>query len=238
MRYYLEQIRHFKPHTLSEAEEKIINIKNVTGVSALNTLYDAITNRYTYKLEVDGETKELTQAELAAYRYSPDADMRKRSYQEQFRVLSADGPILGQMYQTTVRDWRNENIALRKFSKPIAARNLLNDIPDEAVAALLEVAQRNAGIFQRYFQLKARHLGMDKLRRYDIYAPVSKSQKRYEFGEAAEIVFDAFRGFSPTLEEMARAVFRCALPARRCSSATRSGISRFNCSRRNSANKA
>ena len=188
--YYLEQMRKFKPHTLSEPEEKIVNIKNVTGISALTTLYGAITNRYVFKLDVDGVTRELTQGELASYRYSPDPDVRQRSYQEQFRVYSADGPILGQMYQTAVRDWRNENIGLRNFSSPIAARNLMNDIPDEAVDALLDVAQRNAGIFQRYFKLKARFTGQDKLRRYDIYAPVSKSQKRYEFGQAAEIVFE------------------------------------------------
>ncbi len=206
-RYYLEQIRQFKPHTLSEPEEKIINIKNVTGISALSTLYDAITNRYVFKLEVDGETKEMTLGELNAYRYSPDPEMRERSYQEQFRVFGADGPVLGQMYQTVVRDWRNENIGLRHFSSPIAARNLGNDIPDEAVEALLEVAQKNAGIFQRYFKMKARHAGMERLRRYDLYAPVSKSEKRYEFGEAAGMVFDSFRGFSPRMAEMAERVF-------------------------------
>ena len=54
-RYWLEEMRHFKPHTLSEPEEKIINTKNVTGVNALNTLYDSITNRYVFKVEVDGE---------------------------------------------------------------------------------------------------------------------------------------------------------------------------------------
>ncbi len=178
-RYYLEEIRHFKPHTLSEPEEKIINIKNVTGVSALNTLYDAITSRYMFKMEAGGETKELTAGELMAYRYSPDPDVRARSYQEQFRVYSADGPILGQMYQAVVRDWHNENLSLRKFPSAMAARNLSNDIPDEAVTVLLDAAQRNAGIFQRYFRLKGKYLGMEKLRRYDIYAPMSKSQKRF-----------------------------------------------------------
>ncbi len=206
-RYYLEEIRHFKPHTLSEPEEKIINIKNVTGVSALNTLYDAITSRYMFKMETDGETKELTAGELMAYRYSPDPDVRARSYHEQFRVYAADGPILGQMYQAIVRDWHNENLSLRKFSSALAARNLANDIPDEAVTVLLEAAQRNAGIFQRYFRLKGKYLGMDKLRRYDIYAPMSKSQKRFEFGEAAEMVFDAFREFNPKVAELAQRVF-------------------------------
>ena len=207
-RYYLQQLRQFQPHTLSEPEEKIVNLKNVTGFNALNTLYDAITNRYVFKLEVEGQVKELTYGELMTYRYSPDPEIRKRSYQEQFQVFNADAPILGQMYQTIVRDWRNEYVSMRHFSGPIEARNLINDIPDEAVNILLDVARRNAGIFQRYFRLKARHLGMEKLRRYDIYAPVSKSDKRYEFGQAAEIVFDAFRSFHPKFAELAERVFQ------------------------------
>jgi oligoendopeptidase F len=206
-RYYLEEIRHFKPHTLSEPEEKVINLKNVTGASALTTLYDSITNRYTFKLEVDGQVKELTESELQTYRYSTDPDVRARSYQEQFRVFSADGTILGQMYQTLVRDWHNENLSLRKFSNPIAARNLSNDIPDEAVEALLEVARRNVRIFQRYFKLKARHLGIEKLRRYDIYAPVAKAQKTFEFAAAADMVFEAFSTFDPKIAELAQRVF-------------------------------
>ena len=55
--YFLEEMRHFKPHTLSEAEEKIVNIKNVTGSTALVNLYEAITNRYTFKIEVEGEVR-------------------------------------------------------------------------------------------------------------------------------------------------------------------------------------
>jgi oligoendopeptidase F len=206
-RYYLEQLRLFKPHTLSEAEEKIINLKNVTGVSALITLYDSITNRYVFNLEVDGQVKELTQGELQAYRTSPDPDLRARSYQEQFRVFSKDGPILGQLYQTLVRDWHNENLSLRKFSSAISARNLANDIPDEAVNTLLEVTRKNATTFHRYFKLKAKQLGVEKLRRYDIYAPVAEAQKKYEFGAAAQMVFDAFAAFDPKFAELAQRVF-------------------------------
>ena len=62
--YWLEEMRNFKPHTLSEPEEKIINIKDVTGFNAVNTIYDTITNRYVFKLSVDGEEKELTRGEL------------------------------------------------------------------------------------------------------------------------------------------------------------------------------
>ncbi len=140
-RYWLEEMRHFKEHTLTELEEKIVNIKNVTGSSALGTLYDTITNRYVYKVEVDGEIQELTRGELMVYARHYDPVLRERAYQELYRVYGDDGPVLGLIYQTLVRDWANEQLNLRRFSSPIAARNLINDIPDQVVDTLLEVCQ-------------------------------------------------------------------------------------------------
>ena len=206
-RYYLEEMRHFKPHTLSEAEEKVVNIKDVTGSNALVNLYDAITNRYVFKLEVDGETKELTRAQLQPYIQGPDAGLRAKAYQEMYRVYGEDGPILGQMYQTRARDWHNENINLRKFKSAMSVRNLVNDIPDAAVDTLLEAAKKNANIFHRYFKMKARHVGVEKLRRYDIYAPVAKSDKAFEFAAAADMVLESFGAFDPKIGELARRVF-------------------------------
>lgn len=206
-RYYLEVIRQFKPHTLSEPEEKVVNLKNVTGSNALVTLYNAITNRYIFKLEVEGEIKEMTRGELMTYVRGANSELRAKAYQELYRVYGADGSILGQMYQTLVRDWYNENLTLRKFDNPIAARNLGNDIPDESVEALLKVCRSNAPVFQRFFRLKARTLGVDKLRRYDIYAPVVKSSKTYAFDQAAEMVFDSFASFHPDFAKLARRVF-------------------------------
>jgi oligoendopeptidase F len=205
-RYYLEEIRHFKPHTLSEAEEKVVNLKDVTGSSALVNLYDAITNRYVFKLEVNGEIQELTRAQLQPYIQGPDPDLRARAYQELDRVFGEDGPVLGQMYQTRARDWHNENITLRKFSSPIAVRNLANDVPDEAVDVLMDVTKKNAKIFQRYFKMKAKYVGMDRLRRYDIYAPVAKSDKAFEFSDAARMVLESFSAFEPRVGELAQRV--------------------------------
>jgi oligoendopeptidase F len=205
--YWLEEMRHFKPHTLSEPEEKIVNIKDVTGVYANHTLYDAITNRYVFKIAVDGEERELTRGELMVYVRHHDPALRAAAYQEQYRVYGNDAPILGMMYQNLVRDWRNEQIDLRHFASPISARNLTNDIPDDVVDTLLEVTKRNTGIFQRFFRLKARWLGMERLRRYDVYAPVVKSDKPYEYAEAAGIVLDSFERFHPRLAMLARRVF-------------------------------
>ena len=206
-RYYLEEIRHFKPYTLSEAEEKVINLKDVTGSDALVNLYDSITNRYVFKLQVNGEVKELTRAQLQPYIQGSDADLRARAYQELYRVFGEDGPVLGQMYQTRARDWHNENIIMRKFSSPMSVRNLANDVPDEAVHVLLDVTKKNANIFQRYFKMKAKHIGMDRIRRYDIYAPVAKSDKEFEFDTAAKMVLESFSAFDPKVGELAQRVF-------------------------------
>jgi len=206
-RYWLEEMRHFKPHTLSEPEEKIINIKNVTGVRAFNNLYDSITNRYTFKLEVEGKQKELTRGEVMVYVRHTNPDLRAQAYQELYRVYGEDGAILGQVYQTLARDWRNEHLDLRNFPTPISARNLYNDIPNQVVDTLLEVCRKNAPVFQKYFRLKARRLGMERLRRYDIYAPVVKSTKEYSHDRAAQMVLAAFNDFDPRFSTFAQRVF-------------------------------
>ena len=206
-RYWLEQMRNFKPYTLTESEEKVINIKNVTGRSAHDMLYDSITNRYVFKIEVNGEKKELTRGELMALVRTADPDLRAKAYQELYRVYGEDAPILGQIYQNIVRDWKNENVTLRGFASPISVRNTINDLPDEVIDTLLEVARKNIGIFHRFFRLKAQKLGMDKLRRYDVYAPLAESDKRYSFQEAADMTFEAYERFDPKFARLAKRVF-------------------------------
>lgn len=204
---YLKAMRKFKPHTLSEAEEKVINLKNVSGTQALQRLYDTITNRYVFRVQVNDEVKELTRGELMSLVRTSDADLRARAYQELYRVYGEDGALLGQIYQTIARDWHNENITLRKFRTPNSVRNLQNDLPDQVVDTLLEVAQQNAPLFQRYFRFKARHLGMDTLRRYDLYAPMAHTDKTYTFDQAANLVFEAYQRFDPRMASLARQVF-------------------------------
>ena len=204
--YWLEEMRHFKPHTLSEAEEKILNVKNVTGAAAIERLYDTLTNRYTFRLTVNGDVVEMTRGELMVFVRQADPEVRAQAYQEMYRVFSADGPILGQMYQALTRDWRNENVQLRKFSSPMSVRNLSNDIPDAVVDTLLDVARQNTGIFQRYFRLKARWLGVERLRRYDLYAPIAASEKTYPYDDAVAMVLDSFRQFDPQFAEQAQRV--------------------------------
>jgi oligoendopeptidase F len=205
--YYLESLRRFKPYTLSESEEKIINLKHVNGPNALVKLYEMIINRFTFRLEIEGETKEMTWAELTTYVRDPSPEVRAAAYQELFRVYNDQGAILAQIYNHLVRDWASENVTLRGFESPVAVRNLSNDVPDTVVETLLDVCRENMPIFHRYFRLKARWLGVERLRRYDVYAPIRASRKTYSFPEAISMVFGSFTQFSPTLADHARRVF-------------------------------
>ena len=207
MQYSLKSIRRFKPYTLSEVEEKLINLKDVNGIEALVKLYEMITNHFSFGLEVDGEKKSLNHDQLSSYFFNASADVRRAAYQELYRVYGDNLAILAQIYSHRVRDWHAEGVELRSYASPIAARNVSNDLPDEVVDTLLSVCRKNADIFQRYFRLKAGWLGMEKLRRYDIYAPLTESDKHYDFAQAAELVLDSFREFSPQVAGLAMQVF-------------------------------
>ncbi len=208
LRYHLETIRRFKPHTLSEPEEKIINLKNVTGRSAVHTLYDVVTNGFTFTLTVGGKKKTLNREGLMAYVRSQKASVREAAYRELYRVFSAQRDLLGEIYKTLVNDWKSENLGLRHFATPIATRNLGNDVPDEAVEVLLAACGKNADIFQTYFKLKAKICRIAPMSRYHLYAPHRAEAKRYKYADAVKMVLEAYRGFSPRLADLAEQVFR------------------------------
>ncbi len=204
--YMLESIRRFKPYTLSEGEEKLLSLKDVNGIDALVNLYEMITNHFSFTLEVNGEKKSLTRDQLSSYFYNASPDLRRLAYQELYRVYSENSTVLAQIYNHRVRDWHAEGIELRGYASPIAARNLGNDLPDQVVDTLLDVCRKNAAVFQGYFRLKAGWLGLKKLRRYDIYAPLVASNKQYSFAQAVEMVMDSFREFSPEVAGLAERV--------------------------------
>src|SRR5580765_4877022 len=128
LRYHLETIRRFKPHTLSEPEEKIVNIKNITGRSAIHSLYDVVTNAFTFTLTISGKRKTMTREELTAYLRHAQGWLREAAYRELYRVYADQHDLLGEIYKTLVNDWKAENLQLRRFISPIASRNLGNDI--------------------------------------------------------------------------------------------------------------
>ena len=207
LRYFLEAMRQFKPFTLSEQQEQMINIKDVNGIDAMVNLYDMIASKFTFTLEVDGEKKILTSDQLAGYFRHPSPAIREAAYGEMYRVIGDNSNVLAQIYLHRLRDWNAEAVELRGYASPISARNLGNDLPDAVVDTLLEVCRKNTGIFQRYFELKARWLGLGKLRRYDIYAPPVQSDKKFEYEFAKQITLKSFSDFSAQAADLVQRVF-------------------------------
>jgi oligoendopeptidase F len=208
LRYHLETIRRFKPHTLSEPEEKIVNLKNVTGRSAVHTLYDVVTNGLTFAMTVGGKKKTMNREGLMAYVRSQKSSVRQAAYQELYRIFSSQRDLLGEIYKTLVNDWKSENLGLRHYSSPIATRNLGNDVHDQAVDVLLSACAKNVDIFQTYFKLKAKICKITPMSRYHLYAPHRTEAKKYKYADAAAMVLEAYRGFSPRLADLAEQVFR------------------------------
>ena len=94
-----------------------------------------------------------------------------------------------------VKDWAYE-VKLRGYKNAMAVRNLVNDVPDEAVDELLESCSKNRGVFQEYFKWKARKLGKEKLERSDLYAPIAKKERKYTISETKELVLGSLAKFS------------------------------------------
>lgn len=211
LRYHLHQERMFKDHTLSESEEQIINLKDINGSNALTTIYDMITNKFVFELEVDGETKKLTRDQLMTHVRSANPERRAAAYQKLFEVYGQEASVLAQIYVHRARDWASENLKLRHFAAPLTVRNMTNDVPDEVINTLLEVCAEQASVFQRYFKLKAGWLGLPagKLRRYDLYAPLNnKADKKVEYSAAVDIVLTSLGEFSPVVADQAQRVFK------------------------------
>lgn len=208
VQYFFYHQRLTSQYVLSEQLEKLINIKDLNGVAAMVTIYDMLTNAYQFKLTVGGEEKtNLTREQLMKYVQGPVAELRAAAYQELYRQYAQDGLVLAQIYIHRVRDTYAESIEMRGYPSPIAIRNLANDIPEAAVTALLDVVTRNTSVFQRWFVAKAKLLGMPKLQRYDLYAPLSTADQQYDYDHAVKIVLETFYDFSPELGAAAERVF-------------------------------
>ncbi|HEX2254418.1 MAG TPA: M3 family oligoendopeptidase [Thermoanaerobaculia bacterium] len=207
-RHFLLDLRRSKPFTLDEKSEQIINLKDANGMGGVLTLYSMLTNRLEFHLEVDGERRTLTRDALMSHAFSRRPELREAAYRELYRVYEDEATVLSQIYVNRVRDWHSEFVELRGYHSPIAVRNVANDIPDEAVDVLLDVTADNAEVFRRYFRLKARWLGVERLRRYDLYAPLASSEVEIPYPEAVASVLETFGRFHPELARKAERVFR------------------------------
>src|SRR4029078_12296274 len=200
---YLHHERSMSKYTLNESEEKIINILDVTGISALIKIYDRMTNGFEFEYIEERGTRKIRKTitnkeKLVSLVRSSISSERVAAYKSLLSTYKKNSGVLGEIYINRILNWNNEYILLRGFPSPISVRNLANNISDETIMALLNVCRSNSKVFHQYFKEKAKILRVKKLERYHLYAPLkSQEQKKIAFGEALRMVLDAFGDFHP-----------------------------------------
>jgi len=190
-RHWLRSVRKFRPYVLTEPEEKILTEKAVSGFSAWDRLYDELLGA----IRVDLDGNEVGFEEAMSKLYSADRDER-RGAAEAVTVSLGPGLRTRTFIFNTIAVDRSIDDRLRGYATWISARNLSNDTTDEAVQALVDAVVGRYDVVQRYYTLKAKLLGLDRLAYYDRMAPLADDPTQVGWDDAREIVLGAFSDFS------------------------------------------
>ncbi len=188
-------------HQLSENEEQIILMKDMTGVKGFLKLYGEFKSNFTFDFEVDGEMKKLTEAELFAYMYQEKKDLRTKALQKIVAEYKKNEMIFTHIYNNILRDWDLE-CAKRNFKKPISRRNLENEVSDESVDVCGKVTTESYHIVEKYYNLKKKLLNLPELHMSDLYAPIGQITRKYSYQEALELIKDSDEKFYPELKDI------------------------------------
>ena len=201
-RHYLAAARRYRPHLLTEPEELVMTEKSVTGRSAWSRLFSELTS--TIAVDVDGGRVSL---EVALSRLSsPDRSERRTAAEAVTDALEPGLRTRAFVFNTLLADKAVDD-RLRKYPHWLASMNLANEASDESVRALVAAVQARYDIPQRWYALKARVLGLDRLADYDRMASVADEESEFGWREARELVLDAYGSFSSELQGAAHRFF-------------------------------
>ncbi len=207
-RHWLEQKRAWKPHYLSEPEEKVLDEKSITGRAAFVRLFDESVATIQYPYDHNGEFSRLTLQQLNAKLYDPDRSVRKDAALGITRGLKENARLLTYVFNTLVLDHRTDCRLRRWGDNVMGSRHLANEISTEVVDALMTSVEQFHGTVQRYYRLKGRLLGLDQLCDYDRYAPLSGDLPSCPWSQAREIVEGSYEAFSPDAGRVIRRFFQ------------------------------
>ena len=201
---WVRDVRAFRPFQLSDEVERLLHEKQVAGRAAWIRLFDE--TMAALRFPVRGET--LTSADALNLLSDKEREVRKAAAQALGTVLGENVRTFALITNTLAKDKEIED-QWRGFERPISARNLGNRVEDEVVDALIAAVEESAPrLAHRYYGLKARWMGVDRLDYWDRTAPLPEDDDRLiGWDEAAETVLAAYRAFSPELGGIGRRFF-------------------------------
>ncbi len=200
--HHLRNVRRYREHLLSEAEEKILTEKALTGAGAWTRLFEELTSAIS--VDLDGESLAL---DVALSRLSlPDREARRATAEAVTAALAPGLRTRAFLFNTLLADKATDD-RLRRYPHWLAARNLANEASDESVAALMAAVRGRYEIARRWYRLKAKLLGVERLADYDRMAAVTEDEVSYPFAQAREVVLECYGSFSPELGALAKRFF-------------------------------
>ena len=203
-RHHLRTARRYRPHLLSEPEEKILAEKALTGRTAWSRLFEEQASAISVELDDDAGPVSL---EVALSRlFNPDRDVRRSAAERVTMALEPGLRTRAYVLNTLLADKAVDD-RLRNYPHWLASRNLANEASDESVEALIEAVRRRYELPRRWYRLKARLLGIDQLADYDRMAAVTQADEQVEWTRARETVLESYSAFSDELGALARRFF-------------------------------
>ena len=201
---WVRDVRTFRPHQLSDEVERLLLEKQVAGRAAWMRLFDE--TMAGLRFPVGGES--LGSADALNLLLDKDGAVRKEAAQAIGSVLGENVRTFALITNTLAKDKEIED-QWRGFARPISARNLGNRVEDEVVDALIAAVEAAAPrLAHRYYALKARWMGTDRLDYWDRSAPLPEDDDRtIGWEEASATVLTAYAAFSPALADIGRRFF-------------------------------
>jgi oligoendopeptidase F len=203
-RHYLRTLRRYRPHQLTEPEERVLTELDVTGSSAFRRLFTEQVSAV--DVELPGSEEQASLEEALSRLQDPDRAVREQAAVAVTGALRPGLRTRAYVFNTLLADKATKD-RLRDYPHWLASRNLANEASDESVEALIEAVVGRYELARRWYRLKARLLGLDRLAYWDRMAPVSDTDRRIPYEEARELVLDCYTGFSGELGAAAGAFF-------------------------------
>lgn len=201
--YYLKRKFETAKYDLSEKEEQLGTLKDLTGSQAFYTLYEELVSSFRFEFELDGVKQTLNGDELRALRQHPDQEVRRRAMKDFLNRYQEHRIVISNCYNNIVKSYNIER-ELRGYPNAITQRNVGNDLNDQAVAALHEATVASYPLVHRYYDLKKKIMNLSDMTLADIYAPMPASSKSYSWDEAQSLVLTAFARFDNDFHQKAR----------------------------------
>ncbi len=205
--HYLEAVRRFKPHTLSEKEEQLLNHKNLSGKHAFRQLYDELSGSLRFPLTRGGEEQLLTDGEILALLRQPDSELRERALTIFLETYAQHALVLTSIFNNLLLDHKIE-CEQRQYDDVTLPTHLSNEIAPPTVEAMMQAVERHYPLAQEYFRLKAELLGVERLKNTDLYAPIETAAEEIPFADAQDLILTAFGNFNEQFAALAREFFQ------------------------------